>query len=186
MVRAARPVAMRKDGGDDGEAQGIREFLPLWVSRRRWSDRYEPVEVPLFPGYVFCRLKPQARLPLLMIPGVMQFVGIGKAPAPIGDGEIDAIRTAVNSGLSYDPRPFLETGERVLVERGPLAGVEGLLVGFRKNYRLVVSVALLKRSVAVEIDGDWVTPVETGGKKRTVMAIAGGAGSREEWSRGAE
>src|SRR5262245_13741136 len=67
------------------QQKGLEEFLPLYQSRRRWSDRLKSVELPLFPGYLFCRLNPQHRLPLLTIPGVMHMVGIGKTPVPIAD-----------------------------------------------------------------------------------------------------
>src|SRR5713226_7420357 len=68
--------------------KGYEEFLPLYWSRRRWSDRFQSVDLPLFPGYVFCRLDPQqSRLPLLITPGAMHFVGIGRSPEPIDDGE---------------------------------------------------------------------------------------------------
>ncbi len=140
--------------------KGFEEFLPLYQRRQRWSDRVKAVEFPLFPGYVFCRLNPQYRLPLLTIPGVLHFVGIGKAPVPIDDEEILAIQSAVSSGLATEPWPFLEVGQRVRLEDGPLVGLEGFLVEMRKRYRVVVSVTLLKRSVAVEIDREWVTPLD--------------------------
>jgi len=148
--------------------KGFEEFLPLYESRQRWSDRSKSVEFPLFPGYVFCRLNAQHRLPLLTIPGVLHFVGIGRTPVPIDDEEIIAIQSAVKSGLSAEPWPFLEAGQRVRLEDGPLAGLEGFLVEVRKQYRVVVSVALLQRSVAVEIDRQWVTPLDTA---RRPMAI---------------
>lgn len=149
--------------------KGFEEFLPLYQSRRRWSDRFKSVEVPLFPGYVFCRLNPEFRLPLLTIPGVLSFVGIGKVPVPIDDAEIAAIQTAVGSGLLAEPYPFLEVGQRVRIAEGPLAGVEGLLVEVRKQQRLAVSVSLLKRSVAVEIDRHWVRPLDAGGREISVQ-----------------
>lgn len=105
--------------------KGFEEFLPLYKCRRRWSDRFKSVEMPLFPGYVFCRLNPEFRLPLLTIPGVMSFVGIGRAPMPIDDAEITAIQTAVGAGLVAEPHPFLEVGQRVRLAEGPLAGLEG-------------------------------------------------------------
>lgn len=144
--------------------KGFEEFLPLYQSRRRWSDRLKSVEVPLFPGYLFCRLDPQHRLPLLMISGVLHFVGVGKIPIPIDDGEIAAIQTAVHSGLLTEPWPFLEMGQRVRLDDGPLAGLEGILVGTSKQQRIVVSVTLLKRSVAVAIERHWATPVDGGGR----------------------
>jgi|SRR5208283_2683564 len=145
-------------------SKGFEEFLPFYRVRRRWSDRMKSVEFPLFPGYVFCRLDPRHRLPLLTIPGVLHFVGIGKAPVPIDDAEILAIQSAVSSGLSAEPWPFLEAGQRVRVEEGPLAGLEGLLVEARKRCRVVVSVTLLKRSVAVEIDRELILPLDASGR----------------------
>ncbi len=149
--------------------KGFEEFLPLYQSRRRWSDRFKSVDVPLFPGYVFCRLNPEFRLPLLTIPGVLSFVGIGKVPVPIDDAEIAAIQTAVGSGLLAEPYPFLEVGQRVRIAEGPLTGIEGLLVEVRKQQRLAVSVSLLKRSVAVEIDRHWVRPLDAGGREISVQ-----------------
>jgi transcription antitermination factor NusG len=157
--------------------KGFEEFLPLYQSRRRWSDRFQSVELPLFPGYVFCRLNPEYRLPLLTIPGVMGFVGIGKAPAPIDDAEIAAIQAAVGAGLSAEPYPFLEVGQRVRLAEGPLAGLEGLLVEVRKQRRLVVSVSMLKRSVAVEIDRYWVRPLDTSGREVSLQIRSVGPAS---------
>jgi transcription antitermination factor NusG len=139
--------------------KGFEEFLPLHQSRRRWSDRLKAIDLPLFPGYVFCRLDPQRRLPLLTIPGVLHFVGIGKIPSPIEDTEIAAIQTATGSGILTEPWPFLEVGQRVRLEGGPLAGLEGILVETATRQRVVVSVTLLKRSVAVAIEGSSATPV---------------------------
>jgi transcription antitermination factor NusG len=139
--------------------KGFEEFLPLYQCRHRWSDRFKTVELPLFPGYVFCRVNPEHRLPLLIIPGVLHFVGIGKVPVAIDDGEIAAIQSAVNSGLAVEPWNYLEVGQRVVLEYGPLAGLEGILIEARKQHRIVVSVRLLQRSVAVEIDRDWARPL---------------------------
>lgn len=139
--------------------KGLLDFLPMYESRRRWSDRVKSVELPLFPGYVFCHIDPAVRLPVLTIPGVVHFVGIGKAPAPIDDSEIEAIQNAVRSGLRVEPSAYLNVGERVRLQEGPLEGLEGILVEIRKQYRVVVSLALLQRSVSVEIERHWVTPV---------------------------
>jgi transcription antitermination factor NusG len=139
--------------------KGFQEFVPLYQSRRKWSDRVKSVDMPLFPGYVFCRLNPQLRLPVLTIPGALHFVGIGKLPVPIDDAEIASIQSAVRSGLVTEPWPFLEIGQRVQLEDGPLAGLEGILVGTAKQDRVVVSVGLLKRSVAVTIERHWARPL---------------------------
>ena len=144
--------------------KGFEEFLPLYESRRNWSDRTKSVEMPLFPGYVFCRLYAERRLPILTIPGVLYFVGIGKTPMPVEENEIAAIRRAIESELSAEPWPFLQIGQRVRLDRGPLEGVEGILVEARKQQHLVVSVTLLQRSVAVRIERHWATPVDASGR----------------------
>jgi len=143
--------------------KGFEEFLPLYQSRRRWSDRLKSLELPLFPGYVLCRLNPLYRLPLLTIPGVQHFVGIGKVPIPIEDSEIASIRVAVRSGLPVDPCPFREIGQRVRIDCGPLAGLQGVLIRTSKRERVVVSVTLLKRSVAVAIEPHWAKSLNANG-----------------------
>jgi transcription antitermination factor NusG len=140
--------------------RGFEEFLPLYHCRHRWSDRVKSVELPLFPGYIFCRLNPEYRLSLLTIPGVLHLVGIGKIPVPIDDAEIAALQSTVRSGLSAEPWSFLEVGQRVRLEDGPLVGLEGILVEAHQEQRLVVSVTLLQRSVAVAIERHWVRPLD--------------------------
>ena len=139
--------------------RGYEEFSPSWKTERRWSDRTKEMDQFLFPGYVFCRLNPLDRLPVLTAPGVVDLVGFGKIPAPIPEDEIENVRRMVQSGLLVMPWPFLELGHRVLIERGPLAGVEGILDEVKGKYRLVVSVQLLQRSVSAEVDRDWIRPL---------------------------
>jgi transcription antitermination factor NusG len=140
--------------------KGYQEFLPLYHSRRRWSDRVKELDLPLFPGYVFCRFDVQDRLlPILTTPGVVAILGAGKTPVPVSEDEIAAVRAIVGSGLSAQPWPCLTFGSRVLIEYGPLAGIEGIALRVDKVFRLVVSVQMLQRSVAVEIDRDWVRPI---------------------------
>jgi transcription antitermination factor NusG len=139
--------------------KGYTEFVPLYRARRRWSDRFQEVELALFPGYLFCRFDPQVRLPILTTPWVRGVVGAGKTPIPVAGPEVEAIQAVVHSGLGALPWPFLQEGDRVLLAEGPLAGLEGLLVDVRNESRLVVSVSLLQRSVAVEIERAWLRPV---------------------------
>jgi transcription antitermination factor NusG len=140
--------------------KGFEAFLPLYTSRRRWSDRIKVLELPLFAGYLFCRMSlEQNRLPVLTTPGVRQIMGIGKAPIPVPESEIDAVRAIAASGLAAQPWPFVRAGDRVRIKGGSLDGVEGLLIATKKHHRLVVSVELLRRSVAVEIDQAWVEAV---------------------------
>ena len=139
--------------------KGYEEFAPFYRDHRLWSDPIKPGGFPLFPGYVFCRLDPQYRLPILITPGVLYFVGVGRIPVPIDDGEILAIQSAVQSGLPAERSPFMETGQLVRLEAGPLKGLEGFFIEVRKQRRIIVSVTLLRRSVAVEIDPNWVRPL---------------------------
>jgi transcription antitermination factor NusG len=133
-------------------------FVPLYESRRQWSDRIKRVELPLFSGYVFCRFGLSAWRPILKTPSVMRIVGTGNLPTPIDEREIAAIRAVAASGLTLSPHPFLRIGERVRIEKGSLAGLEGLIADVRRRDRLIVSVSLLQRSVEVEIDSAWITP----------------------------
>ena len=152
--------------------RGYEEFSPSWKTERRWSDRTKEMDQFLFPGYVFCRLNPLDRLPVLTAPGVVDLVGFGKIPAPVPDQEIETVRRMVQSGLFVMPWPFLELGHRVLIERGPLAGVEGILDEVKGKCRLVVSVQLLQRSVSAEVDRDWIRPLPPMRSERSGTAAA--------------
>lgn len=140
--------------------KGFEEFLPIYRSRRQRSDRTKEIELPLFPGYIFCRFDPVDRLlPILTTPGVISIVGAGKTPVPVPDREISALKSIVSSGLPALPWQNLSVGDKILIETGPLAGLEGIALSVDKHYRLVVSVPLLQRSVAVEIEREWVRPL---------------------------
>src|SRR5215470_9469494 len=102
--------------------KGYEWFLPLYKTRKRWSDRLKEMEAPLFPGYVFCRFNPHDRLPILKTPGVRQIVGNHHTPIPIDESEIRAIQTLVVSGAPNQPCPFLTVGNRVRIESGALRG----------------------------------------------------------------
>ena len=141
------------------KTRGFEEFLPLCTTRRRWSDRIKELEVPLFSRYLFCRFNVQDRHRVLTTPGVEYVVGIGKVPVIVPDAEIAALEAVMKSGATAQLWPFLQTGQWVRIEGGALAGLEGILLDFRGSRRLVISVTLLQRSVAVEIDRLDVTPV---------------------------
>ena len=133
-------------------------FLPTYVSKRRWSDRTKVIDCALFPGYLFCRMDVRERVPLLNTPGVSSIVGVGKCAIPVEESEIAAIKRIVESGLPVAPWPFLEAGQFVYINRGPLAGVEGIVIATKNSSRLVVSVEMLRRSVTVEIEREWAEP----------------------------
>jgi transcription antitermination factor NusG len=150
--------------------KGYEEYLPLYRSRRTWSDRAKDLDLPLFPGYLFCRFDVQFRLPILTTLGVISIVGTGRIPVAISDQEIDAIQTVIRSGLHLQPWPQLAVGSRVVIEQGPLKGLEGVAVDVKKKYRLFVSVPLLQRSVSVEIDREWVRPLSAGTAPRSASS----------------
>lgn len=138
------------------QARGVEWYLPKYKTRRQWSDRIKEVDVPLFPGYIFCRLDLENRLTAVSTPGVVAIVSSGKTPVPVSEEEIASVERVMASGLLAGPCPYLRTGDWVIVEKGPLAGLEGLLVQVRNAYRVVVSVHLLQRSIAAEVNVEWV------------------------------
>ncbi len=133
-------------------------FLPLYRSRRQWSDRVKVLELPLFPTYVFARFDDARRLRLLRTPGVRSIVSFNRRPAPVRDEEIESLQVMVGSKLPIEPWPFLREGQRVRIERGPLQGVEGILLRFKGAWRVVVGVEILQRAVAAEVDRETVRP----------------------------
>jgi transcription antitermination factor NusG len=139
------------------DSKGYEQYLPLYRRRRRWSDRVVTTEVPLFPGYVFCRFDIQRRLPVISTLGVVSIIGFGNDPEPIPDHEIEAIERVLRSGAGAEPHPFLRVGQRVRVNQGALKDVEGILIRKKSDLRLVVSVSILQRSVSVEIDSSWIS-----------------------------
>jgi transcription antitermination factor NusG len=137
-------------------------FSPSYRTKRKRVDRIAEIEVPLFPGYVFCQFDPNKRLPILMTPGVVGVVGRGNRPEPVDDAEIDSIRTVAMAGRSVQPWPFLKLGQRIRMQSGPLTGVEGVFLRVQDKDHLVVSVTLLQRAVSVVIERDSVSPVFSG------------------------
>jgi transcription antitermination factor NusG len=142
-------------------------FLPLYRSRRVWSDRSKDIDMPFFPHYVFCRFRYRERVALLRIPGVYSVVSFGRDPARIPDEEIGAIRSAVTSGVPCRPWPFLKSGAQVTVQRGPLRNLSGIVIQEKGEWRLVLSIQMLRRSVAVEVDREDVSPVFAGSPRYT-------------------
>jgi transcription antitermination factor NusG len=143
--------------------RGYEEFSPFYRAESQWSDRKKLTDRFLFPGYVFCRFDPRDRLPILTAPGVVGLVGFGDGPTAIPEREIEQVRTMVQSGLLVTPWPFLELGQTVRLENGPLRGLEGIVEEVKGRLRLVVSIQLLQRSVSTEIDRIWVRPVKAAG-----------------------
>ena len=138
--------------------KGYKPFLPTYLLKRRWSDRVKVLNQPLFPGYLFCRFDPLVRLPVLTTPGVISIVGAGKEPSPVPEREIEAVWKIVNSAVSAEPWPYLKCGDSVTISEGPLRGVVGILAVVKNACKVVVSINLLQRSVAAEVDRALVLP----------------------------
>ena len=145
------------------ENSGFECYLPVSKSSRRWSDRVKEIDGPLFPGYMFCRMNPNDRLPLLITPGVVQIVGRGKTPIPIEEDEIGVIKRVASSGLPVMPWPYLQIGLTARIQEGPLQGLSGIEVRIKSGLKLVPSVQLLQRSIAVEIDRNWIHATRSAG-----------------------
>ena len=141
------------------EYKEFEVFLPLYKARRRWKDRVKELSVPLFPGYLFIREGLERWLPIITTPGVCNIVGCRGRPAAIPHSEIEGVRRIVESTLRVEPHPFLRSGDWVRVKYGPIAGVEGILLRKKNIARLVLSVEMLGKSAAVEVDATHVERV---------------------------
>jgi transcription antitermination factor NusG len=138
------------------QVRGYDVFLPSYLERRRWSDRTKQIERALFSGYAFCRLDANMAGKIITTPGVVRIVGDAHGPIAVAPDEIAAIQRIVASRLLVEPWPMLREGQTVRIEAGPLAGVEGTVIAVKNRQRLVVSVGLLQRAVAVELDVESV------------------------------
>jgi transcriptional antiterminator NusG len=139
--------------------KGFETCLPLVRSRREWVDRDKWVDLPAFPGYLFCEFDSERRSPIASTSGVVSVVGAGKSPLAIEPDEITRLKALERTNPVVEPWPYMAVGQEVRIEGGPLDGVTGFLLDCRKVTRVVASVSLLQRSVAVEVDRARVVPV---------------------------
>ena len=139
--------------------RSVEHFLPLYDSVRRWKDRRVQLQLPLFPGYVFVHFALRDRLLVLQIPGVAKLVSFNGMPAALPRQEIEALRASLESGVRAEPHPYLKVGRRARVKAGPLAGMQGILVRRKNRSRFVISLDLIMRSVAVEVDALELEPL---------------------------
>jgi len=143
-------------------AKGFETFLPTYESIRQWKDRKKRISEALFPGYLFIADVSRRRLQVMTTPGVCAIVCVAGTPATIPGHEIEAIRRCVSDPVKVAPHPYLRGGDLVEVQSGPLAGVAGILVRMKDSCRLVVSVEILGRAAAVEIDASCVKKTNWG------------------------
>lgn len=137
----------------------VEAYLPLYGSVRRWKDRRVRLELPLFPGYVFVHLALHDRLRVLQTCSVVRLVGFSGQPVALPDQEIEALRRGLTPEMRIEPHPYLRVGQRARVKTGPLQGLEGILVRKKNGSRFILSLDLIMRSVAAEIDVAELEPV---------------------------
>ncbi len=145
-----------KVAGEYLKACGVEVFLPLYKSRRLWSDRVKLIEVPLFGGYLFCKFAARQSLVARSAPGVLYVVSNGAELMAVPESEIDAVRRVLEKGLVASPTPYLREGMRVRIRGAAFEGMEGRLEKVKSQFRLVLSIHLLQRSVAFEVDPEMV------------------------------
>ena len=138
--------------------RSVKVFLPVYRSIRRWKDRRKELDLVLFPGYVFVNLDLRNRLEVLQLPSVRHFVCFQDHPAAMEDAEIESLQAGLTAGVCAQPHPYLREGRRVRVVRGPLAGMEAIMQRRKDRFRLVLSIELIMRSVALEVDEADVQP----------------------------
>jgi transcription antitermination factor NusG len=136
----------------------LESFLPLYTSVRRWKNGCQvAVEQPLFPGYVFVHVPRRRWVDVLQVPGVISLVSSGRQPSPLPSQEIDSLREGLPR-RQYEPHPYLAVGDKVRIVEGPFAGMAGVLVRKKKDFRVVLTLDLIMQSVAVEIGTDEIEP----------------------------
>ena len=133
-------------------ARSVEHFVPLYESVRRWKDRKVRLQLPLFPGYVFVRMALCDRLRVLQVPGVARLVGFNGLPCALPDAEVEGLKAGLASGIRAEPHPFLTAGRRVRVKAGPLEGLQGIVVRGKNRLRLIISLDLIHRAAAVEVE----------------------------------
>jgi len=137
---------------DQFVGRSVEHFLPQYESVRKWKDRKVRLQLPLFPGYLFVHMAPQERLRVLQVSGVVRLVGFNGSPTPLPEEDLERVREFLGQGWRAEPHPYLQAGRRARVMRGPLAGMEGIVLRRKNRSRLVISFDLIQRSMMIEID----------------------------------
>jgi transcription antitermination factor NusG len=137
----------------------VKFFLPLYQAEHRWKDRLARVDLPLFPGYLFVQIPLRERLRVLEVPGVVRLVSSRGEPVPLDESEINILQQGLSQKIKAEPHPYLKIGQRVRVKSGVFTGLEGILERKKDSYRIIISVDLIMRSIAVEISVADVDPL---------------------------
>jgi len=159
------------------DVREIESYLPQYQVEHRWKNRCtKRLDLPLFPGYIFAHVSRADRVRVLEVPSVLFVVGTAGRPTPLPDCDIDALRAGL-AARNAQPHPFLKVGEHARIRRGALAGMEGIVLRSKSNLRVVISLDLIMKSVAVEVDWDELEPVAIhvlcGPRKLSSTAVSG-------------
>ena len=138
------------------DGAGIENYLPVKTTLRQWKDRRRWVEEPLFSCYIFARIAYNRRWDVLTSPSVVRIVNFNNVPAPVRDGEIETIRRILTTGVAVEVQPGLLPGTAVRISSGPLAGLEGVLMGQRGEKFFVVHIPAIGKSVLVSMGDNIV------------------------------
>lgn len=158
--------------GQHFDERQIEFYLPVYRTIHRWKDGSRvQLELPLFPCYIFVRIDWSERLKVLQVPGVLSIIGMGREASPLPDFEIESLRSGLHL-RAFEPHPYLIVGERVRIKAGPLAGMEGVLIRNKNKFRVVLTLSMIRQSVAVEVDGDQLELIGSH------LRCAGTAGNR--------
>jgi transcription termination/antitermination protein NusG len=139
--------------------RGVEHFLPLYETIHRWNNGRHRVQLPLFPGYIFVRIALRDRLRVIEVPGFVRLVGFNSLPHPLPEADINRMKDALNKGVLAEPYPYLTVGTRVEIRNGPMQGMTGILLRRQNKCRVVISVDLIMRSMAVEVEAADVVPI---------------------------
>jgi transcriptional antiterminator NusG len=139
--------------------KGFETFFPTFARIRQWKDRKKKIWEALFPGYLFVADVAERRVQVVTTPGVCSIVCFANLPALIPSHEIESIRRAVSSAYPVEPHTYMKQGDRVRVKEGPLLGIEGVLIRKGSSTRLILSIEMLGRAAAVEIDSACVEQI---------------------------
>ena len=154
--------------------RGVEHFLPLYETIHRWNNGRHRVQLPLFPSYIFVRIALRDRLRVIEVPGFVRLVGFNSLPYPLPEADINRMKEALKKGVLAEPYPYLTAGTRVEIRNGPMQGMTGILLRRQNKCRVVISVDLIMRSMAVEVEAGDVVPV----RGSTLSAMQDAAGRK--------
>jgi transcription antitermination factor NusG len=157
----------------------VESFLPLYETVRRWNNGRHRVQLPLFPSYVFVRMELRNKLRVLQVPGLVQLVTFQGSPAALPDAEIETLRSALSAGILAQPYRYLSVGSKVEICRGPLQGMRGILLRHQGQFRVVLSVEMIMRSIVVEVDAADVVAVD----RKDLRLLSSGPSKMEQAAR---